>query len=123
GGGWGGALAWWAVCLRAAFRPGTTGQICRQFARVIAATAVISALNALTLKPVQCALWLRPRGQKRPNWFYRGFNRAFEAMTKVYVGTVRRMVKHAVVMFVVFVVIVAVAAWEFVRQPTGFLPT
>jgi HAE1 family hydrophobic/amphiphilic exporter-1 len=116
-------LALVAVFLPAAFLPGITGQIFRQFALVIAATAVISALNALTLKPVQCALWLRPRGQRRPNWFYRGFNRAFEAMTNVYVGTVRRMVKHAVLMFIVFVVIVTVAAWGFVRQPTGFLPT
>ena len=77
-----------AVFLPAAFLPGITGQIFRQFALVIAATAVISAINALTLKPVQCALWLRPRGEKRPNWFYRGFNRAFEAVTNVYVGVV-----------------------------------
>ena len=46
--------------------PGITGQIFRQFALVIAATAVISAINALTLKPAQCALWLRPRGEKPP---------------------------------------------------------
>src|SRR5262245_5126784 len=116
-------LALVAVFLPAAFLPGITGQIFRQFALVIAATAVISALNALTLKPVQCALWLRPRGQKRPNWFYRGFNRAFEAVTNVYVETVRWMVKHSVAMLIVFIVIVAAAAWGFVRQPTGLLPT
>jgi len=72
-------LALVAVFLPAAFLPGITGQIFRQFALVIAATAVISALNALTLKPVQCATWLRPRGDKRPNWFYRGFNRRSRA--------------------------------------------
>src|SRR5262249_15104090 len=71
-------LALVAVFLPAAFLPGITGQIFRQFALVIAATAVISALNALTLKPVQCALWLRPRGDRRPNLFYRGFNRAMK---------------------------------------------
>src|SRR5690242_9329847 len=112
-----------AVFLPAAFLPGITGQIFRQFALVIAATAVISAINALTLKPVQCALWLRPRGTKRPNWFYRGFNRAFDAVTKVYVGAVARMVKHTVVMIVLFALIVAATAWGFIRQPTGFLPT
>src|SRR5262245_36633619 len=112
-----------AVFLPAAFLPGITGQIFRQFALVIAATAVISALNALTLKPVQCALWLKPRGDKRPNWFYRGFNRAFEATTNVYVGLVSRMVTRPVLMSIVFVVIVAATAWGFVRQPTGFLPT
>jgi hydrophobic/amphiphilic exporter-1 (mainly G- bacteria), HAE1 family len=116
-------LALVAVFLPAAFLPGITGQIFRQFALVIAATAVISALNALTLKPVQCATWLRPRGDKRPNWFYRGFNRAFESVTKVYVGVVARMVKHTVLMIVLFALIVGATAWGFVRQPTGFLPT
>ena len=84
---------------------------------------MISALNALTLKPVQCALWLRPRGDRRPNWFYRAFNRAMRLMTDAYVGIVRKMVKHAVPMFVLFVVIIGVTAWAFARQPTGFLPT
>jgi HAE1 family hydrophobic/amphiphilic exporter-1 len=116
-------LALIAVFLPAAFLPGITGQIFRQFALVIAATAVISALNALTLKPVQCALWLKPRGDRRPNWFYRGFNRVFQAMTDVYVGAVSRMVKRPVLMLIVFIVIISVTAWAFVRQPTGFLPT
>jgi len=116
-------LALVAVFLPAAFLPGITGQIFRQFALVIAATSVISALNALTLKPVQCALWLRPRGDRRPNWFYRGFNRAMKLMTDAYVGIVARMVKHAAPMFVLFVVIIGVTAWAFIRQPTGFLPT
>ena len=49
-----------AVFLPAAFLPGITGQLFRQFALVIAATAIISGLNALTLKPAQCAMWLRP---------------------------------------------------------------
>ena len=50
-----------AVFLPAAFLPGITGQLYRQFALTIAATAVISAVNALTLKPVQCAQYLKPR--------------------------------------------------------------
>jgi hydrophobic/amphiphilic exporter-1 (mainly G- bacteria), HAE1 family len=116
-------LALVAVFLPAAFLPGITGQIFRQFALVIAATAVISALNALTLKPVQCALWLRPRGNRPPNWFYRGFNRVSQAATDFYVGAVSRMVRRPVLMLVVFIVIIGVSAWGFARQPTGFLPT
>ena len=48
-----------AVFLPAAFVPGLTGQMFAQFALVIAVTALISAVNAATLKPTQCALWLR----------------------------------------------------------------
>ena len=48
-----------SVFLPAAFLPGLTGRMYAQFALVIAATALISAINAVTLKPTQCALWLR----------------------------------------------------------------
>jgi HAE1 family hydrophobic/amphiphilic exporter-1 len=112
-----------SVFLPAAFLPGITGQIFRQFALVIAAISVISAINAMTLKPAQCALWLRPRSKKRPNWFYRGFNRAYEATKTGYMGLVGRMVNHTGLMLVVFFAIIAVAGWQFVQRPTGFLPT
>ncbi|MGC9196214.1 MAG: efflux RND transporter permease subunit [Syntrophobacteraceae bacterium] len=116
-------LALVSVFLPAAFFPGITGQIFRQFALIIAATSVISAINALTLKPVQCAFWLKPRPEKRPNWFYRGFNRFFEALTNVYMTLVRFMVKRPFSMLLVFVLIISFTFWQFVKRPTGFLPT
>ena len=66
-----------AVFLPAAFLPGITGQLYRQFALVIAATAVISAVNALTLKPVQCSQYLKPQTGRSSTSFYRGFNRVY----------------------------------------------
>ncbi len=116
-------LALVSVFLPAAFLPGITGQIFRQFALVIASIAVISAVNALTLKPAQCALWLRRREEKKVNWFYRGFNRAYEDMKKPYMGLVRWMVNRAGLMVVVFFIIITLAGWAFVHRPTGFLPT
>ncbi|MEN6439275.1 MAG: efflux RND transporter permease subunit [Syntrophobacter sp.] len=116
-------LALVSVFLPAGFLPGITGQIFRQFALVIAATAVISAINALTLKPVQCAFWLRPREEKRPNWFYRGFNRAFGGLTNVYMAIVTWMARRPVLMFFVFAVIINTALLGFLQRPTGFLPT
>ncbi|HYA42597.1 MAG TPA: efflux RND transporter permease subunit, partial [Syntrophobacteraceae bacterium] len=115
-------LALVSVFLPAAFFPGITGQIFRQFALVIASTAVISAINALTLKPVQCAFWLKPR-QHRPNWFYRGFNQIFLWMSDIYVALVTNMVKRPVMMFIVFALIITVSFWGFLSRPTGFLPT
>jgi hydrophobic/amphiphilic exporter-1 (mainly G- bacteria), HAE1 family len=112
-----------AVFLPAAFLPGITGQIFRQFALVIAATSVISAINALTLKPTQCALWLRPRRDKPPNWFYRGFNRAYEGAKRPYMRVVSWMVMRPGPMVLLFFIIISLAAWQFVRRPTGFLPT
>ena len=67
-----------SVFLPSAFLPGLTGQMYAQFALVIAATALLSAVNAATLKPTQCALWLRrPAPPEQRNFFYRGFNAVY----------------------------------------------
>ena len=113
-----------SVFLPASFLPGITGQMFRQFALVIAATAIISALVALTLNPVQCALYLRPLAADRPkNRFYRAFNRVYERLEEGYVALVSRMVHRPRLMVGVFVVIVGLAGFAFARWPTAFLPT
>ena len=64
-----------SVFLPAAFLPGLTGRMYAQFALVIAATALLSAINAVTLKPTQSAMWLRaPVPPEKRNVFFRGFN-------------------------------------------------
>jgi hypothetical protein len=112
-----------SVFLPASFLPGITGQMFRQFALVIAATAIISALNALTLKPAQCALYLRPRrAGRRPNWFFRGFNRVYDAVEGRYVALIGRMVRHPYRMAGVFLAVVGLAAVAFAVYPTTLLP-
>ncbi|MGE3872412.1 MAG: efflux RND transporter permease subunit [Parvibaculaceae bacterium] len=111
-----------AVFVPASFLPGITGQMFRQFALVIAATAIISAISALTLSPAQCALYLQPLSHKKPNWFYRGFNRAYQAVEGVYLGVVRFMVRRPRPMVLVFIGAVAAAGTMLARHPTAFLP-
>ena len=110
-----------AVFLPAAFLPGITGQLYRQFALVIAATALISAINAATLKPTQCALYLRPPSGRK-NFFYRGFNRAFAVVERRYTGLIGAMVRHSKTMVVIALALIALAGWGLARLPTGFLP-
>jgi len=110
-----------AVFLPAAFLPGITGQLYRQFALVIAATAVISAINALTLKPVQCAQYLKPQ-TGRLNAFYRGFNYVYNALEKGYGRVVAWMVHRSGVMMAVYAGLMVVTFWGFASIPTGFLP-
>ena len=113
-----------SVFLPAAFMPGISGRLFQQFALVIASTAVISALNALTLKPTQCAMWLRPRDpNKKLNAFYRGFNRVYGLVEDAYVRLIRRMVQHPGLMALVFFLIIGLGGYLFMRHPTGFLPT
>jgi hydrophobic/amphiphilic exporter-1 (mainly G- bacteria), HAE1 family len=111
-----------AVFLPSAFLGGITGQLYRQFALTIAITALISAINALTLKPAQCAAWLRPRHERR-NAFFRGFNAVYARAERAYVGLIGWMVRRTRIMMVVFAALMATTLWSFWSLPTGFLPT
>lgn len=110
-----------AVFVPSAFLGGITGQLYRQFALTIAASALISALNALTLKPAQCALWLRPPKEKK-NFFYRGFNVVYGWFEAIYVWIIRRLLKAIPAVMLVFVGLVVLAGWWYQRVPTGFFP-
>src|SRR5579883_3515526 len=85
-----------SVFLPAAFLPGLTGRMYAQFALVIAATALISAVNAVTLKPTQSALWLRPSvPPERRNMFSRGFNAVYARTERGYTNFVGALAEHA----------------------------
>jgi HAE1 family hydrophobic/amphiphilic exporter-1 len=110
-----------AVFLPSASLGGITGQLYRQFALTIAATALISAINALTLKPVQCATWLRPH-TGRKNVLARGFNYVYGLCEAVYARVIALVVHITPIMLVLFVALVALAAWWYISLPAGFLP-
>lgn len=113
-----------SVFLPPAFMPGITGQMYRQFALVIAVTALISAVNAITLKPTQCALWLRQiePGRKK-NIFFRWFNSVYEPAEHAYTRLIRRMVQRSGLMVLIALVLVVLAGWGLTHIPTGFIPT
>ena len=110
-----------AVFIPTTFLGGITGQLYRQFALTIAATAFLSAINALTLKPAQCALWLRPAKQKK-FFLSRWFNTGFSWIESGYTWLVRRMIVAWPAMLIAFVMIVGATAWWYRNVPTGFLP-
>lgn len=112
-----------AVFLPAAFLPGLTGQMYAQFALVIAATALISAVNAVTLKPTQCALWLRPSVPfEKRNVAYRAFNSAYDKLERGYAGLMRRLVRFAGFMVMLALVVIGITMFAFSRIPAGFIP-
>ena len=112
-----------SVFLPAAFLPGLTGQMYAQFALVIAATALISAVNAVTLKPTQCALWLRPSvPMEKRNFFYRGFNAVYDKVEHGYERMMRFLVGHSNVMVAVALIVTGLTIFGFSRIATGFIP-
>ncbi|WGJ13017.1 efflux RND transporter permease subunit [Methylocapsa sp. D3K7] len=112
-----------AVFLPAAFLPGLTGKMLAQFAMVIAVTAFISAINALTLKPTQCALWLRPSvPPEQRNLFYRSFNAVYNPLENAYAKLIGFLVKHSGLVVLVGLVISGLGIWGIARLPTAFIP-
>jgi hydrophobe/amphiphile efflux-1 (HAE1) family protein len=124
------ALVLTAVFVPSAFIPGISGQFYRQFALTITGATLISLAVSLTLSPALCRLLLRPphetRGHQwwsRPiHWFFGGFNRSFEALTRGYGWLSARLVRFAVLMLVVYAGIIAFGLNEFRKTPVGFIP-
>jgi hydrophobic/amphiphilic exporter-1 (mainly G- bacteria), HAE1 family len=112
-----------SVFLPAAFVPGLTGKMFAQFALVIAATAFISAVNAATLKPTQCALWLRAATPpEKRNIFFRGFNRVYQKLEDAYAWLIGAMVRRGAIMVVLALILAGIGAWGVARLPTAFIP-
>src|SRR6187399_874804 len=112
-----------AVFLPAAFLPGLTGRMYAQFALVIAATAMLSAINAVTLKPTQSAMWLRrPVPPEKRNAFFRGFNRMYDGAERGYAWLITHMVARSGLVAAVAALIIGLSFYGFSRIPTGFLP-
>ncbi|MBR1213620.1 multidrug efflux RND transporter permease subunit [Bradyrhizobium sp. JYMT SZCCT0180] len=112
-----------SVFLPSAFLPGLTGRMYSQFALVIAATALLSAINAATLKPTQCALWLRrPAPPEQRNFFYRGFNAVYDRVERAYARLIGRLVAHSNISVIAALVLICGAGYGLSRVPTGFIP-
>src|SRR5205823_7865421 len=101
-----------SVFLPAAFIPGLTGKMFAQFALVIAATALLSPVNAATLKPTQCALWLRPAvPPNERNLFFRASNAVYDPFERVYERLIAGMVARSGLMCVIALIIIGAAGY------------
>ncbi|WP_115710696.1 efflux RND transporter permease subunit [Legionella sainthelensi] len=112
-----------AVFVPAGFMPGLTGAMYAQFALVIAATAFISAINAMTLKPTQCALWLKPIDpQKKKNAAFRFFDRVYLPIENAYISFIDKLVHKNKTVCLIGLALVVIAILGLSRIPTGFIP-
>jgi HAE1 family hydrophobic/amphiphilic exporter-1 len=111
-----------SVFLPSAFLGGVTGQMYRQFALVVVTTTLISAINAVTLKPVQSVKWLRHSRPEKPNIVFRGFDAAYRRVERVYLGVVGWFVARSVVALVIALVLGGASAVLLTRAPTSFIP-
>lgn len=110
-----------AVFAPVAFLPGITGQLYRQFAVTIVAAVLISGINALTLSPALCAIFLRrPKPVKRGplKWF----NSVLDGTRNGYSFLVGALTRRLFVSLCLLLVAGGLTASLMRHLPSGFLP-
>jgi hydrophobe/amphiphile efflux-1 (HAE1) family protein len=110
-----------SVFVPVAFIPGISGELFRQFAVTVAVAMFISAINALTLSPALCGVFLRPHHGPRRGVMAKVMG-AIDYVRDSYGAAVARIVRFSVI-GLVLVGVAAVGTYGFARiTPTGFLP-
>jgi len=129
-----GALVGIALVLSAVFIPmalfgGSTGVIYRQFSITIVSAMVLSVLVAMTLTPALCATLLHvgdePGHTDRQGMlgrFFNGFNRLFDRNAVRYQNTVARLLQRHGRSLLLYLLLIGVAVFLYMRLPTSFLP-
>ncbi|WP_326983266.1 efflux RND transporter permease subunit [Chryseobacterium sp. MYb264] len=117
-----------SVFLPISFMSGPVGTFFRQFSITMASSIVISALIALTLTPVLCAMLLKNNHghHKKANLFTKfidAFNRLFDKLTGRYAALLRRIVTRRTLTWTVLAVFSAGIFFVNKNLPGGFIPT
>ena len=116
-----------AVFIPVAFIQGSSGVFYRQFGITLAVAIIISAINALTLSPALCALFLKPYSEKYSNTgflnrFYFAFNASFKFGTMRYRKVLSFLTKKKWI--TVFTILIASILLFLLMKytPRGFVP-
>lgn len=117
-----------AVFVPVAFMSGSTGLFYQQFALTLAIAIVISAVNALTLSPALCAIFLKqhhPGTHEKMNFkdrFFAGFNASFNKLTFRYGKAILFLLKRRWIAAIIIVGFGGLFAWMSMTTPKGFIP-
>jgi multidrug efflux pump len=110
-----------SVFVPAAFLPGTTGQLYKQFAVTIVISVAISGFVALTLTPAMCALWLK-HSARPTRGFFAWFNRSVDRLTQAFGRAVVLVIRRMAIAFVLLALMLGAIVYLFKALPTSFVP-
>lgn len=113
------------VFLPLAFMAGSVGVIYRQFAVAMSVSILFSGFLALSFTPALCATILKPIGKghhEEKRGFFGWFNRGFHRTTTGYEGMVTHLIHRPGRYMTIFVLLVALMGYLYVRLPGAFLP-
>ncbi len=116
-----------AVFIPVAFLSGPVGVFYRQFSVTMAIAIIISGINALTLTPALCAMFLKPidlhTKKNLLQRFFDRFNNGYNRISDKYVRLLGLIVNRKVITFTVLLIFI-LGTWGLGKiLPTGFIPT
>lgn len=118
-----------AVFVPVSFLQGPSGVFYQQFALTLAVAILISAVNALTLSPALCALFLKPHKEgehhKKKNIkerFFTAFNAGFDSMNRKYTRSLGFLVRKKWITVIGLLVFTGITYYLFTTTPSGFIP-
>jgi hydrophobic/amphiphilic exporter-1 (mainly G- bacteria), HAE1 family len=112
-----------AVFIPIFFMPGVIGLLFHEFAVIVSLAILASAFVSLTLVPMLASRFLTDEAHKRPPGpLVRGFERAFDAMLRVYTRSLDVALRWRTTVLLVALATFAATAWLFYAIPKGFFP-
>ena len=123
-------LVMMAVFIPVSFMTGTSGTFYRQFGLTMPIAIGLSAVNALTLSPALCAMFLKPHDKDGENHkkkgfinrFHAAFNTAFDITQAKYKKGVTFFINHKVTSFITVIASVVILVLLMRVTPTGMVP-
>lgn len=125
-------LVMMSVFIPVSFMSGTAGAFYQQFGLTMAIAIGFSAINALTLSPALCAIFLKPHKkheegeeEKEPSRvekFHRGFNRWYDNILEKYKKTVAYFIEHKKLSLGVVAASIVLLAILMQTTPSGMVP-
>jgi len=117
-----------AVFVPVSFIGGTSGSFYREFGVTMAVSIIISALNALTLSPALCAIFLKPHEEghekklSRVDRFHQSFNVAFDTTIGKYKSILEKLVRKPLAIIATVLVGIVVMGIMMFTTKSGLVP-
>ena len=122
-------LVMMSVFIPVSFMTGTSGTFYRQFGLTMAIAIGLSAINALTLSPALCAIFLHPHdknGEKKKTSlierFHIAFNAAYDVTLKKYERGITFFIRRKFLSFAIVIATIVVMIFLMNITPTGLVP-
>jgi hydrophobic/amphiphilic exporter-1 (mainly G- bacteria), HAE1 family len=116
-----------AVFIPVSFISGSAGVFYKQFGLTLAVSILLSAINALTLSPALCAIFLKEHDPNKDKGFlerfYSAFNVGFETTTNKYKKSVEFLVKRKWLSFLGIAIFAGIFALLLNITPKAFVPS